>query len=125
MAVFKAPRISSSQRATLTLEASEIVYDTDLNSFYGGNGIDLGGFPIGQGASSSNLTYTLTELDVQRSFIVLPNEPFSPSTVKLDVFGGIPQINGIDFIVSGDVLSWSGLGLDNFLEPGETLLIQY
>lgn len=125
MAVFKAPRISSSQRATLILEASEIVFDTDLNSFYGGNGIDVGGFPIGQGASGNKLTYTLSELDIQRAFIVLPNEPFSPDKVTLDIFGGIPQKNGIDFIVTGDVLSWSGLGLDNFLESGETLLIQY
>jgi hypothetical protein len=125
MAVFKAPRISSSQRGTLMLEASEIVYDTDENAFYGGNGIDLGGFPIGQGASGNVFSYTLTQIDINRSFIILPNEPFSPNNVRLNIVGGIEQINGIDFIVTGDVLSWDGLGLDNFLETGETLLIQY
>jgi hypothetical protein len=125
MAVFKAPRISSSQRATLTLEASEIVYDTDLNTFYGGNGLDIGGFPLGQGAVSQTYSHELTSLDITRGFIVLPGEPYSPSTVRLSIVGGIEQINGTDYIVSEDVLSWSGLGLDNFLEIGETLLVQY
>lgn len=125
MAVFKAPRISSSQRSTLVLEPSEIVYDTDNNSFYGGNGSDVGGFPIGLGASGLVTKYNLTQQDTNRKFILLPSEPFSSSSVRLNIVGGIEQVNGIDFIVTGNVLSWDGLGLDNFLDEGDTLLIQY
>jgi hypothetical protein len=125
MAVFKAPRITSLQRNTLLLEASEIVYDTDINSFFGGNGIDIGGFPIGQGSSGSVFSYTVTQEDIDRGFFFLPSAPFYPSNVRLNIIGGIEQINGIDFVVNEDVLSWDGLGLDNFLETGEILLIQY
>jgi hypothetical protein len=125
MAVFKAPRISTFQRSSLLLEASEIVYDTDQNSFYGGNGLDVGGFPIGQGIGAGEwFYYTLDSSDINNKKIPLPREPFSPGSVRLNIIGGIEQVNGTDFIVIGSELSWDGLGLDNFLEIGYTLLIQ-
>lgn len=125
MAVFKVPRISSQQRGTLILEPSEVVYDVDEQSFYGGNGSDRGGFPIGQGSSGSTFSYQLSQNDIDNGFISLPRSPFLSSSVRLNIVGGIEQINGVDFLVSGSVLSWGGLGLDNFLETGETLIINY
>jgi hypothetical protein len=125
MAVFKAPRITTLQRNSLLLEASEIVYDTDENSFFGGNGLDLGGFPIGQGAGGTLYSYELTSTDVVNKFITLPDDPYSPSNVRLNIIGGIEQVNGIDFSVIGNIVSWDGLGLDDFLEVGDILLIQF
>jgi len=32
---------------------------------------------------------------------------------------------GIDYEISGNVISWNGKGLDGFLEPGESFYIYY
>lgn len=127
MAIFKSPRITSLQRAALVLEASEIVFDTDLSTFYGGDGTTLGGFPIGQGAGGGGQTFnfTLTQADIDNASIELDPEPSVPEYVRLTVVGGIEQVNGIDFEVVGTTLSWSGLGLDNFLEVNDILIITY
>jgi len=125
MAIFKAPKITTTQRVGLLLEKSEIVYDTDSNLFYGGNGSDLGGFPIGQGASQTYLSYTLTSQDIQNKFITLPETPNNPELLRLNIIGGIEQINSIDFTVSGAIVSWNALGLDSFLEENDILTIQY
>lgn len=125
MAIFKAPRITSQQRGTIVLEQSEIVFDTDQNSFYGGNGIDLGGFPLGRGTGSIIITRTVTSDNIADKYLLLPTEPFLGSAVRLTFVNGIEQINGIDFTVTGNVLSWDSLGLDNFIETGDTIIIQY
>lgn len=127
MAIFKSPRITSLQRATLVLEASEIVFDTDLGTFYGGDGLTLGGFPIGQGAGGGGQTFnfTLTQTDIDNASIELDPEPSVAEYVRLTVVGGIEQVNGVDFEVTGSTLSWSGLGLDNFLEVNDILIITY
>jgi hypothetical protein len=70
-------------------------------------------------------TITLTLQDITNKSVKLTNIPLSPNAVSLSIEEGIPQINGIDFVVIGDVLMWNGLGLDNFLEVGETLIIHY
>lgn len=124
MAILKTPRISTLQRMGLTLEESEIVFDVDQKIFYGGNGLP-GGFPIGQGVGSGSEVITLTSQNILDKFVILQEEPLFPGKVELIPGGGIPQINGIDFLVSGNVLSWNGLGLDNFLEENEILSIKY
>ena len=48
MAMFKAPKVTTAQRNTLTLEVSELVYDVDQKAFYGGDGTTLGGFLVGE-----------------------------------------------------------------------------
>lgn len=125
MAVFKAPRITTPQRSIIVLEKSELVYDTDSNLFYGGNGSDLGGFPIGQGSSQTYLNYTLTSHDINNKFITLPGAPMHPDLLRLNIVGGIEQINSIDFTVSEAIVSWEALGLDSFLEENDILIIQY
>lgn len=125
MAIFRAPRINTASRLPLTLEQSEIVYDVDLDLFYGGNGIDKGGFPIGRGVENKSYTITLLESDIQNKKVILDPAPLYPANVNLIPYGGIPQANGIDFEVVGNELTWNGLGLDNFLEAGEKLIVQY
>jgi hypothetical protein len=123
MAVFKAPKISQSQRQTLVLDISEIVFDTTENRFYGGDGATPGGFQIGAGFNVEKITLTQSNLDDKK--VVLSSTPLYPEAVTLVPVGGIPQENGIDFEVVGNEISWNGLGLDNFLELNEKLIIQY
>lgn len=56
MGQFLAPRITTASRSTLTLSASELVYDTDLGRFFGGDGSTVGGFAIGNiiGSGTAN-----------------------------------------------------------------------
>lgn len=125
MAVFKAPRLTEVQRMGLVLESSEVVFDTTLKSFFGGDGITPGGFPIGKGIGTNVDNVTLTQQNLDDKKVLLSSSPAVPNAVTLLPIGGIPQVNGIDFEVVGNELSWDGLGLDNFLELGEQLIIQY
>lgn len=125
MAVFKVPRITTIQRASLLLQIGEVVYDTDQNVFYGGNGISNGGFLIGQGVGVVISNITLTATDITNKYIVLPNTPIIPSAVTLVPAGGIEQINGVDFEVTGNQLKWNNKGLDGFLEVNDVLIIQH
>jgi hypothetical protein len=68
---------------------------------------------------------TITPQHIADKQVVLPATPVLPDEVILDIVGGIKQVNGIDFQVSGNVLSWGGLGLDNFLEVNDVLIIQH
>ena len=125
MAIFKTPRATTAQRTGLLLQDAEIVYDTDQKVFYGGNGTLLGGFLIG---SSSGFIYRrieLTSQNISDKFVTLPETPLVPNSVFLTIEGGIPQINGIDYIVTGNILSWDGLGLDEFLDDTDVLLLLY
>lgn len=125
MAIFKTPRITTSQRESLLLEVGEIVYDTDQNVFYGGNGSTLGGFLIGQGIGQVTSNITLTATDIVNKYITLTTTPITPNSVTLVPVGGIQQINGTDFEVVGNELRWDGLGLDGFLEVNDVLIVQH
>lgn len=60
MGQFLAPTLTSTSRSTITLNASELVYDTTLNRFFGGDGTTVGGFSIGSilGSGTANqITY--------------------------------------------------------------------
>lgn len=125
MAIFKTPRATTAQRTGLTLEVGEIVYDTDQKTFYGGNGTSLGGFLIGGNSGFIYRRIELTSQNIQDKYITLPDTPLSPTSVFLTIEGGIPQINGVDYEIIGDKISWDGLGLDNFLDNTDVLLVLY
>jgi len=67
----------------------------------------------------------LTSAEVSEKKFNLPESAEYPSLVRLIPRGGPEQFPGIDFDVSGNVLSWSQMGLDGFLEQGDTLLVRY
>ena len=125
MAIFKAPKLTTAQRNSLILEVSELVYDLDQKTFYGGNGTDLGGFPIGSNSGFIVETIELTSNDIINKCVTLEQTPLIPSAVVVTPEGGIAQINGVDYIVDGNKISWSGLGLDGFLDNTDVLIIQY
>lgn len=68
---------------------------------------------------------TLSEQNILSKSVELESIPPYPDNVVLTPFGGIAQFANIDFIVEGKILRWNGLGLDNFLEAGEKILVQY
>jgi len=123
MAIFKVPRITTAQRLGITLEAAEIVFDTNLSQFFGGDGSTAGGISIGAGISVE--TRVLTTQEITDKKLTLNTTPLTPSNILLTPEGGIPQRYGIDFTVSGNELSWNGLGLDGFLASGEYITIVY
>lgn len=127
MAVFKVPRITTVLRQGLLLEEAEVVYDVNEQIYYGGDGILLGGFPIGSnvGSSVAPEVIPITNLDITNKYVTLKKSPLNPDAVKLDMVGGIPQINGVDFRIVGNILSWDGLGLDNFIDNTDVLIVQY
>lgn len=66
----------------------------------------------------------LTALDIANKFIELD---FLPSTdsVELFVIQGINQKQNVDFVVTGQTLSWANLALELLLEVGSFLHISY
>ena len=107
------------------LEGSEVVYDVDQKAFYGGDGTTSGGFPIGANAGSIYQRIELTQEDINNKFVTLSSTPLISSAVIVTPEGGIAQAYGIDFIVVGSQLRWNNLGLDNFLDESDVLLVQY
>lgn len=125
MAIFKAPKITTLQRNNIVLEGSEVVYDVDQKAFYGGDGVTNGGFPIGANAGSIVERIELTQEDINNKYVTLASTPLIPSAVVVTPEGGIPQAYTVDFIIVGNQLRWDGLGLDNFLDETDVLLVQY
>jgi hypothetical protein len=125
MAIFKAPKVTTNQRQTLVLEVSELVYDLDQKAFYGGDGATPGGFLIGETSGFIVEKIELTPQDIANKFVTLAQTPLVPSAVVITLEGGISQVNGIDYEVNGNQISWSELGLDGFLDDTDVLIVQY
>lgn len=70
-------------------------------------------------------TKNLTTQEVADKKIILSNIPSFPETTMLSLEGGTLQRYGVDYVVNSQELSWNGLELDNFLEPGDVLRIYY
>ena len=125
MAKFKAPRITTATRESIVLELSEIVCDIDKNRFYAGDGVTVGGYPIGKGLAGNTEVRILTQEEIDNKRVILNEIPSDPMSVVLTPQGGPAQINTVDYEVVGLMVSWENLGLDSFLEPNEIIVIQY
>jgi len=127
MGVFKVPKATTAQRLTLVLDPAEIVYDTDLSLYFGGDGETMGGFPIGNG-TSTNLTQiiTISESDVLNKSVTLSQKAYAVDSTVLYLEGSAPQVYGDDFeIIDEQTLSWDGLGLDGIISEGDKIVITY
>lgn len=69
--------------------------------------------------------FEVTPLAISQKQVVLSHTPTQPTKVELSVFGGIEQRPNVDFIVTGDVLSWSGLALELLLDVGTAFTVRY
>jgi hypothetical protein len=69
--------------------------------------------------------FDITAVEVAAKQITLSPVPNDSGSVTLEFLGAGGQENGVDFGVSGDVLSWNGKGLDGFIESGDIIIVRY
>lgn len=75
---------------------------------------------------TQNVNYVeITALMITNKELTLPNMPAVATNTMVDIIGGSTQHYGVDFTVSGSVLTWNGLGLEIDLIEGSFLRINY
>lgn len=73
-----------------------------------------------------NVEYrTLSGGEITAKELTLVATPGTALKVVVDLISGCAQIYGTDFSVSGNILTWNGLGLDGVLITGDVLRVQY
>lgn len=70
-------------------------------------------------------TFDLTSTDITNKYVTLAATPASAGRVVVEVKGAPGQYYGADFTVSGNQVSWNGLGLDGILDAEDYLTISY
>jgi len=90
---------------------------------------------IGGGGSSSSSTdyngdwitvdHTLILEEVTAKEFIIDPAPITPSEVTVDIVGGTPQEEGVDYQISGNKFQWGELGLDGILDVGDTVRLIY
>lgn len=127
MAILRVPKITTLARTELVFTEAEIVFDTDLGIFFGGDGITAGGIELGSqgGIRIFQETFTITQDNIDSGSLVLARQPISPSTTSLVPIGGPPQVYNVDFEIIDNVVSFVNLGLEGFLEVGDKLIVTY
>lgn len=68
---------------------------------------------------------TINSTQILNKEVILDSEPSFPEQVTVLPVSGTPQKYTTDFIVSANILSWNGRGLETILEIGDTLVIIY
>lgn len=69
--------------------------------------------------------YEVKSIDITNKFITLEESPIDDTRINLLVYGGTHQRPLIDFVVSDNILSWSGLALETLIDSGSYLYITY
>jgi len=77
----------------------------------------------GTGAGLVSYQVSLTYQDIVNRYIALPSIP--ETTVSVDIIGGLPQRDQVDYVVNGSQLGWNGLGMQDLLQVGDVLRIIY
>lgn len=86
---------------------------------------DIAGSSGGGGGGSNYKVeqFTLTALQASNKAVTLSIAPTTAAYTVLTVEGGGGQAFSIDYTVTGSTVSWSGLGLDGFLDESDTITI--
>lgn len=85
----------------------------------------LGLYPKKKIASYVQDNFTLSPLNLSEKKITLSKTPADPLKVSFVPYRGIEQEPGVDFIVTGNELSWDGLALELLLEVGDRFSVRY
>jgi hypothetical protein len=70
-------------------------------------------------------TVIVTQQNINDKSLTLPHIPISAESVSITFVNGTSQVNGVDYVVSGSVVSWEDMGLDNFIELNDVLIVQH
>lgn len=70
-------------------------------------------------------TVTITAGMITAKQFSLSSAPKSGQGILLVPQEGVPQVEGVDYTVSGSIISWNGKGLDGVIEAGDVLEIYY
>jgi len=98
-------------------------YDGDTSSW-----VKIGSVSWGGGGGSANFlveTRSITGTEISNKQLTLVNTPTASSAVIVDAIGGTGQRVSVDFSLTGNILSWNGLGLDGVVSSGDVLRISY
>lgn len=79
----------------------------------------------GSGATPKVENRVITSGELASKQIILTYAPFDPTATSLDLITEGPQSYGTDFTITGNVLTWSSLGLDGVVTLGDKLRILY
>lgn len=86
------------------------------------------------GATSTTVTYedtnnveyyTILPANITSKSLTLNFTPVVGAKIMVDVIGGTTQEYGDDFIITGNVLDWNGLGMELILETNDSIRVQY
>lgn len=82
---------------------------------------------VGTGGSANVKTEfrTISAGEESAKQLTLVNTPSAPTEVMLSIHEGSVGFYGVDYSVSGAILSWNGLGLDGLLASGDRVVINY
>jgi hypothetical protein len=81
--------------------------------------------PTDTNGTYNTFSYTLVPGDITAKGFALSPAPKFPGQVELQAVGGLEQVNGTDFTVSGSMLSWDSLGLEPDVATGDEFIISY
>jgi len=86
-----------------------------------------GGVAPGVGTNGSPKTEyrTLSAGEIAAKQLTLAQTPIVSSEILVDTATGTINVFSVDFTVSGNVVSWTGLGFDGLLTAGDVLRIHY
>lgn len=69
--------------------------------------------------------FVLSALQHAAKAVNLEYTPLDPTKVELVPYGGPEQRSTVDFVVTGNVLSWDGLALELLLDVGSAFSVRY
>lgn len=113
------------------LAQGEMALELDSHQFKIGNGVDhwndlpYGGIAGASGNPTKVEVITVTGPMITAGELTLSESCASPSEALVFLDGGSVQKPGVDFNVAGNILSWSGLGLETIISVGDILIVQY
>lgn len=71
------------------------------------------------------VAYELNATNISSKSITLPEVPLPTSTALIMPENGIPQLQDVDFEVTGNVLSWSGMPYELVAQEGDNIKVMY
>lgn len=110
-------------------EGSVVVSNPTFINFVGpgvtaspsGGGVDINISGSGGGLNFA-IEHPITLAELSAKQFSLPSAP-GALPFFADIINGAPLRNGVDYTISGNIFSWSGLGLDGVVAAGDVIRV--